>query len=343
MNKIATLNSLFQARKINAKVVDYKEKLRTVEYHIELELDEKVSKIKQLEEDILLQLKLDSINFKINNGLLIIETASNNNPITIELESLLEQGKGTLPIIIGKDVDNNTISIDLQDSNTPHVLIGGQTGAGKSVLLNSIIRSLLYKKEQTPLELVLIDPKGVELYEFKDKAIAYTSDYSGAVHLLNQLVIRMEKTYKFLQQENKKQLKDVDSKNYTPYICVVIDELGDLLIQDQKKAFKNSLIRLLQKARAAGIHIICATQNPKREVVDGLIKSNMPVKIAFKVNSPIESKIILDQEGAENLVGKGDLLISYSGKVIRGQGAISTEELTSNKKSNIFSISRFRK
>lgn len=345
MNLSQEMNELFRSRNINAQVEQVTAGLRTNKYYIKLNLAEKVSKIRSLEEDLMLRLKAKFIpSIYIEDGYVVVEVLHNTGSIEIALSSLLqrvEMGRFNLPLVIGSTMQGDPLVIDLTDSNSPHLLIGGTTGSGKSVLLKTIVQSLVSRyrfKDKNAAnygaELILIDPKGTELCEFQslNQTLSYCTDYQDACFALEQAIEVMETRYKLFPTYNVQNLSELrstvhDSDNQ--YIVIIIDELADLLLQDSKKRMRTALTRLTQKSRAAGIHLVVATQNPKRDILDGAIKANMPTKIALRTNSSIESRIIIDADGAESLVGKGDMLVNFCGSIIRAQGALANIKLNS--------------
>lgn len=343
MNLSKEVNELFSSRGIDAFVDQIVSGLRTSKYYIKLGPSERVSKIRSLEEDLMLRLKTNHLpNISISNGFVVLEVVHNTGIVDISLSQLLQQvdiSKYNLPLLIGATMEGSPLQIDLTDSNSPHILIGGTTGSGKSVLLKTIVQSLICRyptkdKGTTNFgaEFILIDPKGTELREFSEleRTLAYCTSYEYACLALEQAIEVMETRYRLFPTYGVKTLTDLRRKvteSDNQYIVIIIDELADLLLQDQKKRMRMALTRLTQKSRAAGIHLVVATQNPKRDVIDGAIKANMPTKIALRTNSSIESRIIIDIEGAENLVGKGDMLVSSGGTIIRAQGASTNLKL----------------
>lgn len=345
MNLSKEMNELFRSRGIDAQVERVTSGLRTSKYYVKLSLSEKVSRIRSLEDDLMLRLKTKfTPSITIEDGHVVVEALHNVGPIEITLSSLLqhvEMGRFNLPLVIGSTMQGDPLVIDLTDSNSPHLLIGGTTGSGKSVLLKTIVQSLVARyrfkdKKATNYgaEFILIDPKGTELREFQslDHTLSYCTDYHDACYALEQAIEVMETRYKLFPTHNVQslpELRSLVSDSDNQYIVIVIDELADLLLQDSKKRMRNALTRLTQKSRAAGIHLVVATQNPKRDVLDGTIKANIPTKIALRTNSSIESRIIIDTEGAESLVGRGDMLVNCYGSITRVQGALANIKLNS--------------
>lgn len=329
--KVELINQLFNVMKIRARVTSVCEGLRTCQYKVRLDIGEKVSKIRNLNDEISLLVQSISkpkIDLDTTSGHVVIETTTTDKPIVVPFNQLIQMvnlNSYELPLVVGVDMQGKPMVIDL--AACPHVLIGGTTGAGKSVLCKTIINSLMAKFGPTDLQLGLIDPKLTELSPFKnnDYCGLYASDYDSAADLLDRAVNIMEDRYKLLSQRGYSSLQELrhHEKGQHPYVVIIIDELADILLQDKKEFLYIRLVRLLQKARAAGIHIIANTQRPSRDIIKGLLKANMPVQIALKTASNIDSRVILEEEGAEKLIGKGDMLVKYEGKLTRVQGALS--------------------
>jgi S-DNA-T family DNA segregation ATPase FtsK/SpoIIIE len=254
----------------------------------------------------------------------------------------------SLPIAIGKKIDNENFIVDL--ASMPHLLMAGATGQGKSVGLNAILVSLLYKKHPSQLKFVLVDPKKVELslYRVIEKHFlaklpgeedAIITDTKKVINTLNALCIEMDNRYDLLKEAGCRNIKEYNEKftarklnpekghQYLPFIVLVVDEFADLIMTAGKEV-EMPIARLAQLARAVGIHLIIATQRPSVNIITGTIKANFPARIAFKVSSKIDSRTILDAGGAEQLIGKGDMLVSYNGEITRLQCAfVDTPEV----------------
>lgn len=324
-------------------------------YEIEPAQGVKISRIRNLEEDIALALKVQSIRIVTlgqGRGTVGIEVPNS----TREIVSMLSVVKSVkfqdcqykLPIVLGKTIYNEIYIGDL--TKMPHLLVAGATGQGKSVGLNAIITSLLYKKHPAELKFVLIDPKQVELsaYAKLDKHFlarmegednAIITDTGKAVNTLNSLVAVMEERYTLLNRAGERNIADYnariqagrlkkrDGHSFMPYIVVVIDEFADMIMTAGREV-EIPITRLAAKARAVGIHLIVATQRPDVKVITGLIKSNIPARIAFKVVSMVDSRTIIDQPGANNLIGMGDMLLYLNGELTRMQCAfLDTPEI----------------
>jgi S-DNA-T family DNA segregation ATPase FtsK/SpoIIIE len=315
----------------------------------------RISKIKNLEDDIALSLAALGIRIIApipGKGTIGIEVP-NVKKTVVSMKTLLASEKFqhnnySLPIAIGKKIDNDNFIVDL--TAMPHLLMAGATGQGKSVGLNAILVSLLYKKHPSQLKLVLIDPKKVELsiYRHIEKHFlaklpgeedAIITDTKKVVHTLNALCIEMDNRYDLLKEAGARNIKEYNEKfvkrklnpqkghQFLPFIVLVIDEFADLIMTAGKE-IEMPIARLAQLARAVGIHLIIATQRPSVNIITGTIKANFPSRIAFKVSSKIDSRTILDTGGAEQLIGKGDMLISNNGELNRLQCAfVDTPEV----------------
>ena len=309
-------------------------------YEIIPEAGVRISKIKNLEDDI--ALSLSALQIRIiapmpGKGTIGIEVP-NNKPQTVSMQSVVASRKFQectydLPVAIGRTIVNEVFMFDL--CKTPHLLVAGATGQGKSVGLNAIITSLLYKKHPAELKFVMVDPKQVEFSIYSkierhylaklpnaDKPIV--TEPGDAVATLNSLVIEMENRYKLLVEASARNIKEYNEKfisrrlnpekghRFLPYIVAIVDEFADLIATSGKE-IELPISRIAAKARAVGIHMILATQRPDTKVITGTIKSNFPSRIAFKVMSQIDSRTILDTPGANRLIGKGDMLVLIPG------------------------------
>ena len=310
----------------------------------------RISKIKNLEDDIALSLAALGIRIiapipgESNVGIEV----PNAKPQIVSMKTMLESeafknARMELPIAFGKTISNEPFVTDL--AKMPHLLMAGATGTGKSVGLNAVLASLLYKKHPSELKLVLVDPKKVEfslysalerhfLAKMPDEEEAVITDVKKVVRTLNSLCIEMDSRYDLLKQAKVRKITEYNEKfckrmlnpehghRYLPYIVVVIDEFGDLIMTAGKEV-ELPIARLAQLARAVGIHLIIATQRPTTNIITGTIKANFPARVAFRVTSGIDSKTILDTGGAQQLIGRGDMLISLAGKdMIRLQCAL---------------------
>ena len=253
-----------------------------------------------------------------------------------------------LPLTLGKTISNETFVVDL--AKMPHLLMAGATGQGKSVGLNAILTSLLYKKHPAEVKFVLVDPKKVELTLFNkierhylaklpDSEDAIITDNTKVINTLNSLCIEMDKRYDLLKDAMARNIKEYNAKfkrrklnpndghKFLPYIVLVIDEFADLIMTAGKEV-ETPIARLAQLARAIGIHLIVATQRPSVNVITGIIKANFPARIAFRVTSKIDSRTILDSQGADQLIGRGDMLFTQGNSLIRVQCAfVDTPEV----------------
>jgi DNA segregation ATPase FtsK/SpoIIIE, S-DNA-T family len=315
----------------------------------------RISRIKNLEDDIALSLAALGIRIIApipGRGTIGIEVP-NVKKTVVSMKTLLSSEKFqhnnfALPIAIGKRIDNENFIVDL--TTMPHLLMAGATGQGKSVGLNAILVSLLYKKHPSQLKLVLVDPKKVELSLYRHienhflaklpgEEDAIITDTKKVINTLNALCIEMDNRYDLLKEAGCRNLREYNEKfvarklnpqkghQYLPFIVLVVDEFADLIMTAGKE-IEMPIARLAQLARAVGIHLIIATQRPSVNIITGTIKANFPARIAFKVSSKVDSRTILDTGGAEQLIGKGDMLISYNGELVRLQCAfVDTPEV----------------
>lgn len=315
----------------------------------------RISKIKNLEDDIALNLAALGIRIIApipGRGTIGIEVP-NQNAEMVPMRNILatEKFQNTtfdLPVALGKTISNETYIADL--AKMPHLLMAGATGQGKSVGLNAVLVSLLYKKHPSQIKFVLVDPKKVELTLYNkierhylaklpNSEEAIITDNTKVVHTLNSLCIEMDNRYALLQDAAAKNLKEYNAKfiqrklnpndghKYLPYIIVVVDEFADLIMTAGKEV-EMPIARIAQLARAVGIHLIIATQRPSVNIITGVIKANFPARVAFRVTSKIDSRTILDSGGAEQLIGRGDMLLSTGNDLIRIQCAfVDTPEI----------------
>ena len=324
-------------------------------YEIVPDAGVRISKIKNLEDDI--ALSLSALGIRIiapipGKGTIGIEVP-NKKPSVVSMKSVLssqkfQNTKMDLPIALGKTISNETFVIDL--AKMPHLLMAGATGQGKSVGLNAVLSSLLFKKHPAEVKFVLVDPKKVELTLYNkierhylaklpDTEEAIITDTTMVINTLNSLCIEMDQRYDLLKNAYVRNIKEYNAKfvarklnpenghRYLPYIVLVIDEFADLIMTAGKE-IETPIARLAQLARAIGIHLIVATQRPSVNVITGIIKANFPARVAFRVTSKIDSRTILDFQGADQLIGKGDMLISTGNDLTRLQCAfIDTPEV----------------
>lgn len=315
----------------------------------------RISKIRNLEDDIALNLAALGIRIIApipGKGTIGIEVPNKNKQI-VNMRTLLASEKfnntdAALPIAIGKKIDNENYIVDL--AKMPHLLMAGATGQGKSVGINAILVSLLYKKHPSQIKFVLVDPKKVELSiytkiekhflaKLPNEADSIITDTKKVIYTINALCIEMDERYELLKNAGVRNISEYNAKfvkrklnpekghKYLPYIVLVIDEFADLIMTAGKE-IETPIARLAQLARAIGIHLIVATQRPSVNVITGTIKANFPSRIAFKVSAKVDSRTILDTGGAEQLIGRGDLLILNGGELVRLQCAfVDTPEV----------------
>ncbi|MFT4698989.1 MAG: S-DNA-T family DNA segregation ATPase FtsK/SpoIIIE [Flavobacteriaceae bacterium] len=324
-------------------------------YEIIPEAGIRISKIKNLEDDI--ALSLSALGIRIiapipGRGTIGIEVP-NKNPCIVSMRSVIaspkfQSAEMELPLALGKTISNETFVVDL--AKMPHLLMAGATGQGKSVGLNAILTSLLYKKHPSEVKFVLVDPKKVELTLFNkierhylaklpDTEEAIITDTTKVVHTLNSMCIEMDARYDLLKDALVRNIKEYNTKfksrklnpndghRFLPYIVLVIDEFADLIMTAGKEV-ETPIARLAQLARAIGIHLIVATQRPSVNVITGIIKANFPARVAFRVTSKIDSRTILDSSGADQLIGRGDMLFTQGNELVRLQCAfVDTPEV----------------
>ena len=324
-------------------------------YEIVPEAGIRISKIKNLEDDIALSLAALGIRIIApipGKGTIGIEVP-NQKPSIVSMRSVITSNKFQtaemeLPLALGKNISNETFLVDL--TKMPHLLMAGATGQGKSVGLNAVLTSLLYKKHPAEIKFVLVDPKKVELNIYSkierhylaklpDTEDAIITDNTKVIHTLNSLCIEMDNRYELLkngmcrnlkeynQKYRERKLNPDDGHSFLPYIVLVVDEFADLIMTAGKEV-ETPIARLAQLARAVGIHLIIATQRPSVNVITGIIKANFPARIAFRVTSKIDSRTILDSGGADQLIGRGDMLYTQGNDLIRIQCAfVDTPEV----------------
>ena len=315
----------------------------------------RISRIKNLEDDI--ALSLSALGIRIiapipGKGTIGIEVPNKKTQIVSMREVLnherFKRAKMDLPIALGKTISNEVFVADL--AKMPHLLVAGATGQGKSVGINAILMSILYKKHPSQVKLVLIDPKKVELFPYgnlehhflaflpgQDEPI--TTETNKVIHTLNSLCIEMDQRYDLLKKASARNIKEYNEKfvsrrlnpekghRFMPFVVLVIDEFADLIMTAGKE-IELPIGRLAQLARAVGIHLIIATQRPSVNIITGVIKANFPARIAYKVTAKVDSRTILDASGADQLIGRGDMLLSVGGEMVRIQGAfVDTPEV----------------
>jgi S-DNA-T family DNA segregation ATPase FtsK/SpoIIIE len=320
----------------------------------------RISKIRNLEDDI--ALNLSALGIRIiapipGKGTIGIEVP-NSNPKIVSMHSIIgskkfQESTYDLPIALGKTITNDVFVVDL--CKMPHILVAGATGQGKSVGLNAIITSLLYKKHPAELKFVLVDPKKVEfsiyagienhfLAKLPDGQDAIITDVTKVVQTLKSLCVEMDTRYDLLKAANVRNVKEYNEKfiarklnpekghRYMPYIVIIIDEFGDLIMTAGKE-IEVPIARIAQLARAVGMHMIIATQRPTTQIITGTIKANFPARIAFRVSAMVDSRIILDRPGANQLIGRGDMLFLQGTDPVRIQCAFvdtpEVEDITS--------------
>lgn len=337
---------------IDGQVTGFVSGPRVTRYDISLAPGVKVEKVTAISNNIAMELEAKSVRIlaPIPGRNAVGVEAPNSIAGSVFLRSMMENdtwknSKAELPIVLGKDVAGKSIILDL--AKAPHLLIAGSTGSGKSVCMNTLIMSMLFKFRPDELKLIMVDPKVVELAIYTSLPHLITpviNDSQKVPMALRWAVNEMERRYRILAQvrcrnlasfnsrpPDKETVLDDDGKvipTKLPLLVIIIDELADLMMTEAKKDVETSIARIAQKGRAAGIHIVIATQRPDRNIITGVIKANLPTRIAFRVTSLIDSRVILDQKGAESLLGYGDMLFIPPGSAVleRIQGAYSSDD-----------------
>jgi len=336
---INIINETFDEFNVGARVYDHTQGPTVTRYEIAVEKGVKLNKITNLYDNIKMALAAKSIRIEapIPGKSTVGIEVPNEKPRTVHFKeitnrSMFKSAAMPLTIALGLDIDGNPIYAPIK--SMPHGLIAGRTGSGKSVCINTVLMSLLMQYKPSDLKMILIDPKMVELSHYNDIPHLLTpviTDSKAATAALNWVVEEMERRFQAFSEVHA---RDIDSYNNKmsdeseklPYIVIVVDELSDLMIVASQHV-EESIMRITQKARACGIHLLVATQRPSTDVIKGTIKSNIPTRIAFSVSSHIDSQTILDASGAETLLGKGDMLYAQSGQgKIRLQGAFVSDD-----------------
>ena len=341
--KAQKLEDVLHSFNIDADVTNVTQGPTVTRYEVHPNSGVKVKGIKSLADDIALNMEAKSIRIEApipGKPAVGIEIENNKiNMVTVReiIDSdVFRNAKSKITFAVGKDISGNEIVADLK--SMPHLLIAGSTGSGKSVCINSIITSLLYKARPDEVKLVLVDPKVVELANYNGiphLLIPVVTDPAKAAAALNWAVAEMDERYRKFAEEGTRELSSFNEHmrfegredEVMPQVVIIIDELADLMMVAPSQV-EDSICRLAQKARAAGMHLIVATQRPSVDVITGVIKANIPSRIAFAVSSQVDSRTILDMAGAEKLVGKGDMLFNPlgSGKPLRVQGTFISDQ-----------------
>ncbi len=343
-----TLQRTLDSFNVSGQVVGYISGPRVTRYEIQLAPGVSVKKVENLESNIAMEMEAKSVRIlaPIPGKNLVGVEAPNASSEAVFMRSIMEtpdwaNTKAGIPIILGKNVAGKPVILDL--AKAPHLLIAGSTGSGKSVCMNTLIMSMIFRFRPDELRLILVDPKIVEFEDYKTLPHLITpviNDSQKVPIALRWAVSEMERRYRVLAKAGVKNLAGFNARpkggstvldhdglpipDTMPVLVVIVDELADLMMTEAKKDVETSIARIAQKGRAAGIHIVIATQRPSREIITGVIRANLPTKIAFMVGKRIDSQVILDQNGAESLLGKGDMLFLPPGvaSLERIQGAM---------------------
>ena len=349
--KKTILQSTLDSFKVDGRVTDHITGPRVTRYEISLAPGVKVDKITSLSDNIKMNLAATSIRVlaPIPGKNAVGVEAPNAKSSAVHARSIMESAAwlnsdAEMPVILGKDVAGKPIILDL--AKAPHLLIAGQTGSGKSVCMNTLIMSLLFKFSPDDLRLIMVDPKVVELKDYENIPHLITpvlNDSQKVPLALRWAVNEMERRYRLLADAGVKSMKAFNKRHIAdgevdrngepmpaklPLLVIIIDELADLMLTEAKIEVETSINKIAAKARAAGMHIVVATQRPSTNIITGVIKANLPTRIAFKVGSSVDSRVILDRSGADKLLGKGDMLFLPPGasELERVQGAMIQDE-----------------
>ena len=335
-----TILQILNSFKVGVESISAKEGPTATMFEIKPKIGVRISRIKNLMEEIAVGLCSDNVRFAgaiPGHGTVGIEVPNAERKL-LDISEMLSCQEYTLndmalPCIIGKDINNDNLVCDL--AAMPHLLIAGATGQGKSVCLNTILMSLMHRLTPEELQLVLIDPKEVEFGVYKDKLIhnflcnPVVTEPSEAQSVLDMVATLMDKRYGLLANENVRNIAEYNAIKLKgeklPYIVLVIDEYGDLIMQTGNYMEK-VICRIAQKARAVGIHLIISTQRPSVKIVTGDIKANFPTRIAFRMITSTDSRVILGKKGAERLLGKGDMIFFNGEETVRAQCAYTSTE-----------------
>lgn len=348
MDYTQQIKDFYKNFNIDLDITNIIESYSVTRYFVELDRTNKtrIANVERLVDDLAVELNIKNIKFTIDyeTGKIVLEIPNRHRkPLDFkDISYTIQETKG-LTVCLGKGLNNNNYKINLCD--TPHLLVAGTTGSGKSVFINSIICQLISNYSKNELELSLIDPKKVELSIYKnvEHVTDIATDLQSATTVLQNAIKQVEQRYKLLEENNTRNIENYNKKAYNklPYKLIIIDELADILLQDKKNrkrtinnemTLEGYIVRIAQIGRACGVHLIVATQRPSSDVITGLIKANIPSRVAFSVSSKVDSRIILDDKGAEKLTGKGDLLFKMVGneEITRIQSPfISDEEVES--------------
>ena len=346
------LQSTMDSFGIQGKVIGYVSGSRVTRYEILLEMGVEVERVSSLSNNFALELQVESVRIlaPIPGKTTVGIEVPNSKISFISIRSIMESGPWNapnigIPIILGREVSGESVVTDL--SRAPHLLITGAMGTGKSVCMHTLIMSLLFRFTPVDLKLIMIDPRMAEFNMYASLPHLITpvvTDSQKIFSILQWCVNEMERRYRIFSKVKSKNLSefnrrekkegfilgDEDNKipEKLPMLVIILDELADILMSKGKYSIENSIARIAQKGRAAGIHMVIATQTPKKQIITGLIKANIPARIAFQVSSIVDSGVILDRRGAEKLLGRGDMLFMSPGSssLERIQGALVSDK-----------------
>lgn len=308
---IYVLDNILHSLKIKAKCKSIKEHRHYRLYDIELSPGQSIKKIEANVREIGLGLRSLTVPFVTTipeSGIVRLQVAMSEAE-TIPFNELYDRSiavkpEGLLPFLLGEQANGEPVWLDM--ATNPHMLVAGSTGSGKSVLLHTLIANV---KKRSDVSLYLVDPKhGVEFHQYNDNCNSLVFDYSGTVKMLQLLADEVEIRYNYFRKLGIKNINE--SQFVVPKVLVIIDEVADLMMQDEDGILETLLVKISQKSRAVGIHMVLATQRPSVDVLTGLIKANFPARVACRVSSAVDSKVIIDQSGAEHLLNKGDAILN---------------------------------
>lgn len=322
------INQTFEDFEVGAEVVKVTLSAITTQYYIKLGRGVKVRQVTALKDNLSLALSTDKVEMGAEKGYIKLSVNNSGQGVASFKEAMInKKSDNPLSIEVGTDTDGKTHTVDL--AKAPHMLVSGATGSGKSVFLNSVVCDLIINQTPKEVQLTLIDPKRVEFSQYKDvhHVREVVTDIKQASEVLSKRVEEMDTLYAKFEVDRVKDIKGynkANKDNTVPYQVIIIDEMADLMIKHPE--IEESLIRLAQLGRAAGYHIIIATQRPTVKVITGNLKANIPSRVAFRVPSGVDSRTILGRSGAENLKGNGDMLIKTDFGEKRVQGLYLTDE-----------------
>ena len=334
MNNVDQLNDVLKGYKVKSTCVDYEKINHFNIFQLRLNPGCKLRSLEDLSTEIQLGMKLSSKPlFMLSPDTGMIKMISADPPATINAKDLIDSTDlDKLEIVLGIDSEGNKLVVDME--KMPHLLVAGTTGSGKSVFLHTLISNFLLKSRTEGVKLYLFDPKFVEFENYKKYEglmfMEVKNKYEEVISSFELIKDIMDKRFKFISKHKCGSISEFNKKykDKLPRIICVVDELADFMLQDRDKSFEQLICAIAAKSRAAGIHLVLATQRPSVDVITGLIKANFPVRVCFKVSSHIDSRVVLDYKGAEDLLPRGDGILSgYHNKIVRFQSAYANASM----------------